>query len=227
MSEIITNAVDFLSKGGIVMLFIFLCSIAAIVLVIERCITLHADNKQTTQLTKPLLEALDNAHIERAYSLIDSHPCALASIASTALKHQGHSRESIQEAMTDEARQQDARLNRFIPMIGSIASISPLLGLLGTVTGMIQVFSRLADEYDAGSIANPGMLAGGIWEALLTTAAGLCVAIPVFLFHRLLSSKLDARMLQLESVSAQILDIIAPAPKAEITSDTERSSQSA
>ena len=186
MSEIITNAVDFLSKGGIVMLFIFLCSIAAIVLVIERCITLHADNKQTTQLTKPLLEALDNAHIERAYSLIDSHPCALASIASTALKHQGHSRESIQEAMTDEARQQDARLNRFIPMIGSIASISPLLGLLGTVTGMIQVFSRLADEYDAGSIANPGMLAGGIWEALLTTAAGLCVAIPVFLFHRLL-----------------------------------------
>ena len=227
MPEIFTNAVDFLSKGGIVMLFIFLCSIGAIVLVIERCIALRADKKQTNQLTKPLLEALGNAHFERAYSLIDSHPCALSAIASTALKHQGHSRESIQEAMTDEARQQDARLNRFIPMIGSIASISPLLGLLGTVTGMIQVFSRLADEYDAGAIANPGMLAGGIWEALLTTAAGLCVAIPVFLFHRLLSSKLDALMLQLESISAQILDIIAPAPKADGAADAENTSQSA
>ena len=209
------------------MLFIFLCSIAAIVLVIERMLALHADKKQTRLLTSPLIDALQNAHFERAFSLIDSHPCALAAIASTALKHRGHSRESIQEAMMDEARQQDARLNRFIPLIGSISTISPLLGLLGTVTGMIQVFSRLADEYDAGAMANPGMLAGGIWEALLTTAAGLCVAIPVFLFHRLLTSKLDDLMLQLEATSSQILDILAPAPKSDPSTPAENTSLSA
>ena len=225
MPEILSNAVGFLAKGGIVMLFIFLCSIAAIVLVAERCIALRADRKQTDQLKTPLLEALSNQHFERAFSLIDAHPCALASIAATALKHRGHTRESIQEAMTDEARQQDARLNRFIPLIGSISSISPLLGLLGTVTGMIQVFSRLADEYDAGAMANPGMLAGGIWEALLTTAAGLCVAIPVFLCHRMLSSKLDGMMLNIEALSAQLLDIIAPAPRtdnAETAENTDK-----
>ena len=201
MPEILTNAVDFLSKGGIVMLFIFLCSIGAIILVIERFIALRADKKQTNQLTKPLLEALGNAHIERAYSLTDSHPCALSAIASTALKHQGHSRESIQEAMTDEARQQDARLNRFIPMIGSIASISPLLGLLGTVTGMVSTFEVITLYGNQ----NPVLMADGISEALISTQSGLLVAFPLTLLKQRLDERIEILKQEME-LGATVID---------------------
>ncbi|MBQ9817451.1 MAG: MotA/TolQ/ExbB proton channel family protein [Proteobacteria bacterium] len=213
MTDFFTSALDFLAKGGVLMIFIFLCSIAAIVFFIERLIALNTARRQIAQLSKPLREAIESSQYERAMTLCDSHPCALGALAQTALKHQQRTREGIQEAVSDEAKIQFSKLERFIPAIGIIASISPLLGLLGTVTGMIQVFSKLADEYAAGAHANPGMLAGGIWEALLTTAAGLCVAIPAFLLHRFLSSKLDRLWLELESESTQIIDILAPPPE--------------
>jgi biopolymer transport protein ExbB len=78
---------------------------------------------------------------------------------------------------------------------------------------MIAVFSSLADEYAAGAQANPGMLAGGIWEALLTTAAGLCVAIPAFMMHRMLNAKLDALWLDIEAATTSLVDLLAPAPQ--------------
>ncbi len=195
------------------MIFIFLCSGAAIIFFVERFIALRSVNRQTEQLRSKLLEALKENQYERAMTLCDSTPGALSALAACALKNRSLTREGIQEAIGDEAKKQFANLERFIPYVGIIASISPLLGLLGTVTGMIQVFSKLADEYAAGAHANPGMLAGGIWEALLTTAAGLCVAIPAFLLHRILSSKLDSVWLNLESASTEIVDILVPPEK--------------
>ncbi len=210
MPDFLTNALDFLSKGGVLMIFIFLCSIATIVFFVERMIALHSAARHIRTLKDTLLEAIKSEQYERALMLCDSTPCALSELAKSAINHRTLTRDGLQEAVGDEAKRQFAKLNRFIPALGVIASISPLLGLLGTVTGMIQVFSNLADEYAAGAHANPGMLAGGIWEALLTTAAGLCVAIPAFLLHRFLNAKLDALWLELESISTQIIDIIAP-----------------
>lgn len=211
--ESLQNAVLFLAKGGVVMIFILLCSIAAVILIVQRWLVLRADTRQTKALRAPLLEAITQDQYERVATLTDNHPCALSHITKVALQNRTIARQPLQEIMTDEARRQEARLNRFLPTIGTIASISPLLGLLGTVTGMIQIFSRLADEYNAGSLANPGMLAGGLWEALLTTAAGLCVAIPTFMFHRGLNASLDCLMLNLEEISALILQHFAPAPQ--------------
>ena len=214
MTNFFSNAFDFLTKGGVLMIFIILCSIAAIGFFIERWIALKSAKKHLEQLKSPLLDAIKESQFERALTLCDSHPCALSELAKCVIQHRHLKRESIQEAVQDESKRQFAILNRFIPAIGIIASISPMLGLLGTVTGMIQVFSSLADEYAAGAHANPGMLAGGIWEALLTTAAGLCVAIPAYLLHRWLDSKLDTIFLDLEAVTTQIVDLIAPPPSA-------------
>ena len=213
MIEFFSNAIDFLAKGGILMVFIFLASLIAIVLFIERLIVFRRECKQIQALKDPLKNAIRQGQFERAQTQTDNHPCILGIISSVALEHRNHHRDGIQEAISDEARRQYASLNRFIPTIGAIATLSPLLGLLGTVTGMIQVFSKLADEYAMGAVANPGMLAGGIWEALLTTAAGLCVAIPAFLFHRALNARLDAIMLDVEKDATQILDILAPYPE--------------
>ncbi len=213
MSDFFTQAFDFLAKGGVLMIFIFLCSIASIVFFIERMIALSGASRTTKQLRTSLIEAVKDGQFERALMLCDNHVCPLSRLAQTAISNRHLSREAIQEAVADEGKRQFAKLNRFIPALGVIASISPLLGLLGTVTGMIQVFSNLADEYAAGAHANPGMLAGGIWEALLTTAAGLCVAIPAFLLHRILNAKLDALWLELEEDSTHIIDLIVP-PKA-------------
>ena len=210
MFDFFSRAFDFLSKGGFLMIFILLCSVVAIVLFIERWFALRNEARAMRRLDPSLRESISEGQYERALTQCDANPCAITGIAGAAVRHRTLSREALQEAVQDEAKRQYAVLQRRIPAVGIIANISPLLGLLGTVTGMIQVFSNLADEYAAGAHANPGMLAGGIWEALLTTAAGLCVAIPAFLLHRILCGKLDTLWLDLEAAATAIVDRLAP-----------------
>ena len=213
MLDIFKNCFDFLAKGGIFMIPIALCSVASGVIFIQRLIVLKRAFKELRTKKVPLLEAIRATQYERAYTLCDGSDNALVAIAKTALDSRKLARSALSERLCDTASRETARLERFFSMLGALASISPLLGLLGTVTGMIQVFGRVADEFNMGGQATPGMLAGGIWEALITTAAGLCVAIPAFIMHRYLSSKLDAFVLELEEVSAAILDAIAPPPQ--------------
>lgn len=212
MTDFFTNAVEFLSKGGILMIFILLASLIAIAIFVERIIALKNENRQMQSLISPLMDAIKNQEFERANTLLDNNKSTLGIIVRKLIQNRHQSRDALLEIINDESQRQYSHLNRLIPTIGVIATLSPLMGLLGTVTGMIQVFSKLADEYAAGANANPGMLAGGIWEALLTTAAGLCVAIPAFLFHRGLNSILDNLWLSIQSNATDILNIIAPHP---------------
>lgn len=192
------------------MYFIFFCSLSAVVLFIERWIALRHASKASAYLAALITDALQHNQFERASSLCDATPCPLCDIARAAIHSKNLTRHALQEVICEEGRRQEVVINRRLPALGAIATVSPLLGLLGTVTGMIAIFSNLADEYAAGGIANPGMLAGGIWEALLTTAAGLCVAIPTFLLHRFLCTKADDLVLSLEKNASVILDILAP-----------------
>lgn len=214
MYDSIVSAYEFLAKGGVVMIFIFACSVAAIVIFAERAAVLRHEKKQTARFIAPFLEALKLGQTERAYALCDDSRCGMAEIARAALNHRDIERDALLAAVGDAGHKAEVMLNRHVPSLGAVATLSPLLGLLGTVTGMISIFSQMADEYAAGMTANQGMLAGGIWEALLTTAAGLCVAIPAFALHRLLCAKLDDFMLELETYATQIADILAPPPKA-------------
>lgn len=214
MFDSITSAYHFLAKGGLIMIPIAFCSLAAVVIFFERYLVLRSAKKQGQIFRLKIIEAIGEKQFERANTLCDQSTTPLAMIARTALEHKDFEREAIQEAMIDEARRQSARLELRLPMLGAIANISPLLGLLGTVTGMIQVFGRLADEFLQGTQANPALLANGIWEALLTTAAGLTVAIPSFILHRMLSSRFDALMLDIEQSATEVLNAISPHPKA-------------
>lgn len=210
MIDFFSDAFAFLSKGGFVMYFIFFCSLSAVVLFIERWIALRHASKASAHLASLITDALKQNQFERASSLCDATPCPLCDIARAAIHSKNLTRNALQEVICEEGRRQEVFINKRLPALGAIATVSPLLGLLGTVTGMIAIFSNLADEYAAGGIANPGMLAGGIWEALLTTAAGLCVAIPTFLLHRFLCAKADDLVLSLEKNASTILDILAP-----------------
>jgi len=221
MFEILKNCFDFLSKGGVFMIPIALCSIASVVIFVQRLIVLKKAFRELRDKKAPMLEAISSAQFERAYTLCDGSDNALIVVAKSALNARKLIREALSEKIADTASRETARLERFFSMLGALASISPLLGLLGTVTGMIQVFGRVADEFNVGGQANPGMLAGGIWEALITTAAGLCVAIPAFLMHRYLTSKLDAFVLELEEASNAILDAIAPPPEVPSNNDKQ------
>lgn len=215
MLDSLLSAYEFLAKGGVVMIFIFICSMVAIAFFIERCIFFRHEVRRTNRLMVPLLESIRLGQFERAYSLCDDNGSCMSSIARCALGHKTVVRDALLSAVADEGRRSEVKLNRRIPAIGAISTLSPLLGLLGTVTGMITIFSQMADEYAAGMTANQGMLAGGIWEALLTTAAGLCVAIPAFVMHRYLCAKLDNFQLDLEAYATQIVDLLSPPPLAE------------
>ena len=213
MYEILTHCYDFLAKGGVFMIPILLCSLGSVVIFVERCVTLRRARHDMEQRKTALLDAIRQHQYERAYTLCDGVSIPLIVIARKALDSRSLTREALAERMQDTASSEVARLERFFSMLGALASISPLLGLLGTVTGMIQVFGRVADEFNMGGQANAGMLAGGIWEALITTAAGLCVAIPAFIMHRYLVSRLDDFVLELEDASTSILDAIVPPPQ--------------
>ncbi len=190
---------------------IYLSWLIACVLFVERVIAL----RKRRVLPEAILTELrnwDNDGSEMAPVFNDTHT-PLASIAKVAFAKRAHERSHIQEAMTDEAKREIAKLSRFTDVIGAIAVILPMLGLLGTVTGMIDVFSNVGIQIEAGETMNAAFLANGIWEALLTTANGLAFAIPVFFMHRGVVAMLDARILELEHESAQLLDRISPAPE--------------
>jgi biopolymer transport protein ExbB len=115
-----------------------------------------------------------------------------------------HSREVMKEAIGEVGRQVVAGLERYLNTLGTIASIAPLLGLLGTVFGMIKTFSAIT----SAGVSNPSILAGGIAEALITTAAGLTVAIPAVIFHRYFTGKVDCLIIEMEEQALKLVEVM-------------------
>ena len=134
--------------------------------------------------------------------LRDSSP--LGRILAAGLVNMQHDREIMKEAIEETGRQVVLELERFLNTLGTIASITPLLGLLGTVIGMIKVFSAIT----AQGVGNPAVLAGGISEALITTAAGLSVAIPSLMFYRYFRGKVDMLVIRMEEESLKLVEVI-------------------
>lgn len=183
---------------------IVLCSIIAVAIIIERFVVL----RQGRVLPSGVLERvrqwasqreLDRQHIEQ---LKRSSP--LGQVLSAALVNRNRGREVIKDAVEDTGRHVVHELERFLNTLGTIAGITPLLGLLGTVIGMIKVFSAIMIH----GVGDPGQLAGGISEALITTAAGLTVAIPSFFFYRYFRGLVRSYVVQMEQQSIELLHTI-------------------
>jgi biopolymer transport protein ExbB len=185
--------VDLFYRGGLVMYPILLCSLAALTVFLERLWSLRRSRLIPAGLTSNLVDAISSGPIDQAMALCDANSSApLARIAKAGLVQYGESPEMIRFMVSEIGGQEAARLERYQRVIGTVAYIAPLLGLLGTVSGMIKAFDVIATH----SVGDPAHLAGGISEALITTAAGLLVAIPVVIMHKIIQSR--ASMLSLE-----------------------------
>jgi biopolymer transport protein ExbB len=195
---------DFFEKGGLMLLPIILCSIVALGIIVERFWSLQRNKilppdlvPQVWKLSRE--EKLDAMAIRR---LKVGSP--LGAILAAGLSNSRFGREIMKESIEEVGRQVAHDLERYLTALGTISAITPLLGLLGTVVGMIKVFSAIMSQ----GVGDPGVLAGGISEALITTAAGLAVAIPSLMFHRYFEGRVDDLVLNMEEESLKLIEMI-------------------
>lgn len=195
---------EIVRSGGWLMLPIIICSIIAAGIILERIWTLQKRRVVPPNLTRQVWEwvsrnQLDHKHIE---SLHQGSP--LGEILAAGLSHRHSDREIMKESIEDTGRQVVHDLERYLNSLGTIAAISPLLGLLGTVIGMVKVFAAIT----AKGVGDPTVLAGGISEALITTAAGLTVAIPSLIGYRYLRGRVDALVVQMEKEAVTLVEAL-------------------
>ncbi len=195
---------ELVKAGGWLMWPIIACSVAALAIIAERLWMLRERRVVPADLVADVWRlhhrgALTEKHIK---AVRNSSP--LGVILAAGLANRGHSREVMKEAIEETGRQVVHELERYLNSLGTIASISPLLGLLGTVLGMIDVFTAIVDV----GVGNPAPLAGGIGKALITTAAGLSVAIPALMFHRYFNGKVERLVLRMEAESLKMVEVM-------------------
>ncbi|MEW8299547.1 MAG: MotA/TolQ/ExbB proton channel family protein [Candidatus Thiodiazotropha sp.] len=195
---------ELVKSGGWLMLPIIACSIVALGIVIERIWSLQRKRVMPEYLMRQILQLHrdDKLNLADLDKLKESSP--LGRILAAGLINRDHNKEVMKEAIEEVGRQVVHDLERYLNTLGTIASISPLLGLLGTVIGMIKVFSVIV----TAGVGDPGVLAGGISEALITTAAGLSVAIPSLMFHRYFSGLIDRLVIAMEEQALKLVEVI-------------------
>lgn len=186
------------------MLPLLVCSVVAMAIILERLWSLQEKRVLPQNLSIKVWEWVNKNQLndEHINTLRDSS--VLGEILAAALANRHRDLDSIKERVQDTGRHVVHEMERFITTLGTIAAISPLLGLLGTVVGMIKVFAAIT----AHGVGNPTVLAGGISEALITTAAGLTVAIPALIGYRYLRSRIDSLVVQMEKEAIKLVDRI-------------------
>jgi len=196
--------IEFLLRGGVLMAPILFCSVLTLGIVIERLFNLRTKRVIRTAELEEVESMIREKRISEANMICRRSTSAISRILLTAILNHEKDRAEIKELIEDAGRQEIPTLERYLGLLGSIAGITPLLGLLGTVAGMIRVF----DVISKAGVGQPNALAGGISEALITTAAGLTVAIPALVFHGYFVSKADGLVLEMEKHSLRLLDIL-------------------
>jgi biopolymer transport protein ExbB len=197
---------EFIDKGGALMIPIALASVVGLTIFFERWWATRSQTAVPRGLFRALSSLIEDGEFAQARALAKDQDSALARIVAVALRHRGRSRSHLKETLEETVEQELANLERRTTALSVVATITPLLGLLGTVTGMIKVFRDVAGHVDP----DISILAGGIWEALITTAAGLTVAIPAFALHRTLLSRIDHIASELAGQGIAIIDLLDP-----------------
>lgn len=200
---------EFMLKGGPIMWPILLCSVVATAIVVERLIVLWREQIDTRAFMEQISKALKRNKIMEAIDLCERTKGPIATILKAGILKHDRTRNEIREAIEDASIHELPRLERNLPVLATVAHIAPLLGLLGTVTGMVAAFQVIEAKASSLNPVNPGDLAGGIWEALLTTVFGLCVAIPTFVAYNYLVSRVDGFVLDMERSATDLLSIIS------------------
>ncbi len=194
--------IDIVQSGGWLMLPILLCSLVAVAIVLERAWTLRRSSVLPGALLGQGLLRLHSDGTDRLRTDELRRRGPLGQVLAAGIAHADRGRELMKEAMQEAVAQANHDLQRYLTSLGIIASVTPLLGLLGTVVGMIEVFTALMLQ----GAGNAKALAGGIAEALITTAAGLSVAIPALMCHRYFLRRVDDLVLDIEREAARLAE---------------------
>jgi len=193
---------EIVKAGGLMMGPIILASILAAAIFLERLWTLQSKRVLPAELTDKVWRWVDEQRqIQDKHIVALQQNSPLGKILAAGLANRHRDRAVIKESIEDTGRHVVHELDRFIGALGTIASLSPLMGLLGTVLGMIRTFNAITTE----GIGNPAMLAGGIAEALITTAAGLTVAIPALIGYKFLRGKVEGLVVQMEKEAIKLV----------------------
>lgn len=200
---------ELVQAGGWLMIPILLCSVIAVAIIVERSWALRQQKVIPQKLVtgiQTLLEkkALTDQHIQQI-----ERGSALGKVLAAGLTHRHLSRDLICESIQENGRFVVHEMERFMNALGTISTITPLLGLLGTVIGMIKVFTAIT----TAGVGDPGQLAGGISEALITTAAGLTIAIPCLICHRHLKRKIEDLVMSMEQEAMKLVEFLPVARK--------------
>ncbi|HEY4365904.1 MAG TPA: MotA/TolQ/ExbB proton channel family protein [Steroidobacteraceae bacterium] len=195
---------EIVKAGGIVMVPIILSSIIAAAIFLERLWTLQQRRVLPAELTDKVWKWVEHGQIQDKHIAALQQNSPLGKILAAGLANRHRDRSIIKESIEDTGRHVVHELERFLNALGTIASISPLMGLLGTVLGMIRTFNTL----NAGGAGNPSALAGGIAEALITTAAGLTVAIPALLAYKYLRGRVADLVVAMEKEAIKLVEAI-------------------
>lgn len=196
---------DLFLKGGIVMWPILLCSVIALVVIVERYLTLRKAKVDPKQLMMKIRSSLSRGDMLGAINACTQVDAPVAKILKEGIARYKDGHEAVKEAVENAGKEQVNELERRLDWLANIAGVAPMLGFLGTVTGMIGAFRTIQA---LGANADPGSLAGGIWEAMLTTAFGLIVGIPALGFYNYFVGKVKRFVFQIEQSVEEFLDMV-------------------
>ena len=192
-------------KGGIIMIPILICSIIALAIVIERLIALRKIRIKSGSFILKVKNLLLQHNLDEAIALCKKTPGPIAGITKAALEKANRPRQEIKESVESAGKREIYHLERGLGVLGTVAAVAPLIGFLGTVTGMIRAFMQVQAH---GGNVDASVLAGGIWEALITTAAGLSVGIPALIFYNWLQGKVERFVFEMSESSTDLLDTL-------------------
>ncbi len=200
---------DIVQKGGPMMYLIILSSILAFGVVIDRIYNLYKARIDADKFMDGITAILKRNKIIESIEMCNNTPGPIAHIVKAGILKHDRSKPEIKEAVEEAAQLEIPRLEKHLPILATIAHITPLLGLLGTVTGMIRSFQVIQMKALALAPVNPGDLAGGIWEALLATVAGLAVAIPTYVAYNYLTSQIDNLVYDMERSATDLVNLLS------------------
>jgi biopolymer transport protein ExbB len=212
------NLLDIFLKGGFIMWLILASSIVGLAVSIDRFIMLRKAKINVPAFMVRIRGFIKKKDISGAISYCMQEKSPVANIVRKGLKKYKYGHDRVKDAIENAGSQEVSKLEKGLSVLASVAGIAPLLGFLGTVTGMIQAFMTIQDLAGA---ANPSDLAGGIWEALITTAFGLIIGIPALALYNYFLSAVKKLVGEMETVANDVIDVIQDGGKDEVEIDDE------
>ena len=204
----------FIAAGGPVIWLILAASAAAVAVFVERMLHYHRAQINSAEFLNGVRNVLKRDNVVEALAICDATAGPIPRLVKVAILNRDRGRDGVREALEDAGFLEVPRLEEKLNLLATIAQIAPLIGLLGTAMGFIEIFSVIEN---AGLQAHVGQLSQGVWQALICTAAGLAVAIPSYAGYNYLVSRVNSIVLDMEQVSTEILNVVAEPPSSRAT----------